>query len=148
MTQVVGSLERMRAIFRERRKFARRKVVCTARLPVGVSLPHEHIDPDGDEYPEPIMGQTRDLSESGFSLQLPTTQLGCEDISRLGSTLRVVLCLPTGIVIIHGETVRCEPIEAEGGGSEFLVGARITKMFDSDRRSYLTFLLTLAAGRV
>jgi hypothetical protein len=148
MAQVAGSLERMRAVFRERRKFARRKMACPVRLPVGVSLPHEHIDPDGDEYPEPIMGQTRDLSESGFSLQLPTTRLGRDDISRVGSTLRVVLCLPSGIVIVHGETVRCETIVAEGAGEEYLIGARITKLFDSDRRSYLTFLLSLAAGRV
>lgn len=147
MTQVVGSLERMRAIFRERRRYARKRFVCQVRLPIGVSLPNERLDPHGDEYPEPIMGHTRDLSESGLSLVLPATQLGNDDVSRTGSTLRIVLCLPGGIVIVQAETVRCEATEAAEGATEFLLGVRILRMFEADRRSYQMFLQSAAGER-
>jgi hypothetical protein len=141
VSRVVNTFEeRVRTLFAERRGFARRRVVCEARLPLGVSLPNERIDPESDEYPQPIMGQTRDLSLSGLSLVVPTTRLGSEDISLRGAHLRVVLCLPGGIIIVHAETVRCEALALVEGREEFLIGARIKRMFDADRRSYEAFL--------
>ena len=133
-----------RAMFRERRRFARRMFSCTVRLPVGVSMPNERLDPESDNYPQPIMGHTRDLSESGLSLLLPTALLGDQDISEEGAPLRIVLCLPTGIVIVHAATVRSASLPCEAG-QEVLVGARIVRMYDADRRRYQTFLHELAA---
>ena len=126
-----------RAIFRERRRFARKSAVCVVRLPVGVSMPNERLDPEADDYPQPIMGHTRDLSETGLSLVLPAAQLGDLDISVAGARLRVVLSLPTGVVVLQAATVRSELLSPEG---EVFVGARIVKMYDYDRRRYETYL--------
>ena len=134
-TESIG--KSFRAIFRERRRFARRSAVCAVRLPVGVSMPNEHLNPEGDDYPQPIMGHTRDLSETGLSLLLPTSQLGDVDISRAGAALRVVLSLPTGVVILRAATVRSELLSPDG---ELFVGASIVKMYDYDRRRYQAFL--------
>ncbi|MFL6227280.1 MAG: PilZ domain-containing protein [Pyrinomonadaceae bacterium] len=141
MPQVVNTLEeKMRSLLVERRRFARQRFKCEVRLPLGVSLPNERIDPESDEYPQPIMGHTRDLSLSGLSLVVPSTRLGAEDISRRGAPLRLVLCLPGGIIIVHAETVHCEPAATDGTQSEFLIGARIRRMFDADRRAYENYL--------
>ena len=135
-TESIG--KSFRAIFRERRRFARRSAVCAVRLPVGVSMPNERLDPEADDaYPQPIMGHTRDLSETGLSLVLPAAQLGDVDISVEGAPLRVVLSLPTGVVILLAATVRSEPLSPEG---HVLVGARIVKMYDYDRRRYEAYL--------
>jgi hypothetical protein len=145
MSRVVNAFEgKVRTLLDERRRFARKRATCEARLPLGVSLPNERIDPESEEYPQPIMGHTRDVSLTGLSLVVPTTRLGSEEISRAGSRLRVVLCLPRGIIIVHAETVRCEPLTTDGASRGFLIGARIRRMFDSDRRSYETFVRNLA----
>ena len=135
-TESIG--KSFRAIFRERRRFARRSAVCAVRLPVGVSMPNERLDPEADAaYPQPIMGHTRDLSETGLSLVLPTAQLGDVDISHAGALMRVVLSLPTGVVILQAATVRSEMLSPDG---ELLVGASIVKMYDYDRRRYEDYL--------
>ena len=134
-TESIG--KSFRAIFRERRRFARRNAVCAVRLPVGVSMPNEHLNPEADGYPQPIMGHTRDLSETGLSLVLPAAQIGDVDISVAGATLRVVLSLPTGVVILQAATVRSELLSPDG---ELFVGACIVKMYDYDRRRYEAYL--------
>ena len=134
-TESIG--KSFRAIFRERRRFARRSTVCAVRLPVGISMPNEHLNPESDDYPEPIMGQTLDLSETGLSLVLPTSQLGDVDVSEAGALMRVVLSLPTGVVILQAATVRSELLSPDG---DLFVGACIVKMYDYDRRRYQAFL--------
>lgn len=135
-TESIG--KSFRAIFRERRRFARKPAVCAVRLPVGVSMPNDRLDPDtDDDYPQPIMGHTRDLSETGVSLVLPTAQLGCVDISRAGAPLRLVLSLPSGVVVLQAATVRSQLLSSDG---QVLVGARIVKMYDYDRRRYEDYL--------
>jgi hypothetical protein len=106
-------------------------------------MPNECIDPKADSYPEPIMGHTRDLSESGLSLVLPASRLGDVDVSAEGARLRVVLSLPTGIVILQAATARSERLSPGGG---LLVGARLVRMNDADRRRYESYLRELAAA--
>ena len=151
MAHVVDAIGgKVRALFVERRRAARERATCEVRLQLGVSLPHEQFDPEAEEFPHPIMGHTRDVSATGLSFVLPSTRLGSQDISRAGAELRVVLCLPTGVIIVRAETVHCQPLPAEEdeqGGEDaprFLLGARITKMFETDRRAYDTFLRGLA----
>lgn len=134
-TESIG--KSFRAIFRERRRFARRSAVCAVRLPVGVSMPNERLDPEADDYPQPIMGHTRDLSETGLSLVLPTSQLGDVDVAQAGALMRVVLSLPTGVVVLQAATVRSELLSPDG---ELFVGACIVRMYDYDRRRYEAYL--------
>jgi hypothetical protein len=137
------SLEaRLSDLFGERRRSRRHKVACEVRLPVGVSMPNERIDPAAERYPQPIMGRTRDVSESGLSLVLPWISLGDERIDVPGYPLRIVLCLPSGI-IMHAETMRCAPLVDEHGHECYLVGAHIKRVSDADQRRYDKFLRTL-----
>ena len=144
MVQVLHAFEeRLAGLFGERRIARRHKVACEVRLPVGVSMPNERINPDAEHYPQPIMGRTRDVSETGLSLILPWLSLGDERIDVPGYPLRVVLCLPGGIIIVHAETVRCEPLVDEHGRGCYLVGARIRRMSQHDERRYSKFLESL-----
>ena len=148
MQQVVNNVGgKVRALLVERRRAARRRVALEVRLPVGVSLPHEHLDPEAEEFPHPVMGHTRDVSAAGLSLVLPATRLGARDVSRAGSPLRVVLCLPTGVIVVRAETVHCQQLSDDEAAPQFLLGARITKMFDADRRAYDNFLRSLTPRR-
>lgn len=145
MQQVVNTVSgKVRALIVERRRAARRRAACEVSIPLGVSLPHEQLDPEEEEFPHPVMGHTRDVSATGLSLLLPATRLGSRDISRKGSSLRLVLCLPTGVIVVRAETVRCEPSASDEGEPQFLLGVRITKMFDTDRRAYANFLRSLS----
>ena|GEM_PF-1078377 len=144
MVQVLHTLEaRLAGLFGERRVARRHRVACEVQLPVGVSMPNERIDPAAEHYPEPIMGRTRDVSETGLSLVLPDCHLGDERIDAPGYPLRIVLCLPGGIVIVHAQTVRCTPLLDEQGRGYYLVGAHITRMSEHDRRRFDKFLHTL-----
>ena len=140
-TESIG--KSFRALFRERRRSARRGAVCAVRLPVGVSMPNELLDPEADRYPQPVTGRTRDLSRTGLSLVLPASRLGDVNVSTEGAALRVVLSLPTGVVTLHATTVRSEPLSPDG---ELLVGARIVRMYDADRRRYEAYLSQPSVG--
>jgi hypothetical protein len=134
----------MRALLTERRGYTRHKAAFEVRLPVGVSVPNEQLDPEADSYPDPIMGCTHDLSESGLSLVLPSLYLGRERIDAPHFPLRIVLSLPDGIAVVQALTVRVEDLEKAEGDRRFFVGARITKMTERDRKRYNALLKTLA----
>jgi len=106
-------------------------------------MPNDRIDPEAEHYPQPILGRTRDLSESGLSLVLPWLSLGDERIDVAGYPLRVVLCLPSGLIVLHAETVRTEPLTDIDGRACYLVGARITRLNAHDEQSYRQFLNSL-----
>ena len=144
MSQVLHTLEERLVGWLGARRVARRfRVACEVRLPVGISMPNERIDPNAEHYPEPIMGCTHDVSESGLSFVLPWLSLGEERIDVAGYPLRIVLCLPGGIIIVHAETVRCQPLVDEQGRDGYLVGARIVRLSAQDQRQYEAFLATL-----
>jgi hypothetical protein len=145
VAQVLHALEeRFAGLFGSPRRAQRYQVACEARLPVGVSMPNERIDPEAEHYPEPILGRTRDVSESGLSLVLPWLSLGEERIDVPGYLLRIVLCLPSGIIVVHAETVRSESLVDDAGRACYLVGARITRMSAQDEQRYQQFLRALA----
>lgn len=144
MSQVLHTIEaRFAGLFGERRGGSRHQVACAARLPVGVSMENERIDPHAEHYPEPIMGRTHDVSETGLSLVLPQLNLGAERVDAAGYPLRIVLCLPSGVIIVHAATVRCEQYADVERASCYLIGARIMHMSAADQRRYDAFLRTL-----
>jgi hypothetical protein len=144
VTQVLHTLEQtLSGLFRIKRGAERYRVGCPVRLPVGVSMENERIDPEAERYPEPIRGRTSDVSATGLSFFVPWLNLGDERIDVLGYPLRVVLSLPTGVIILHAETVHCRSERGDGGLDGYVVGARITRMNEFDRRRYDDFLATL-----
>ena len=139
MTPVLNLLEeRMRSLFVERRMFHRRHANFPVSLPVGVSIPNENLDPEAEEYPNPIMGRTRDLSEKGLSLILPSLGLGQEQITDQNFPLRIVLSLPGGVIIVQAFAVRVEMTNTPEGEPGYIVGARIRHINERDHKLYLT----------
>jgi hypothetical protein len=145
MTPVLTLIEeRVRALITERRGYTRHRAAFEVSLPVGVSVPNECLDPEAETYPDPIMGHTHDLSETGISLVLPSLHLGQERINAPDFPLRIVLSLPDGIVILQALTVRVEDLYRASGKRRYFVGARIKKMNERDRTRYLALLKTLS----
>ena len=142
MTTVLSLVEtQLRALLVERRGFVRHRIVMAVNLPVGVSVPNENLDPEAELYPQPIMGQTRDVSENGLSLLLPSLYLGQQQISAPGFPLRLVLSLPGGIAIVQVVTVRIEATASMPEGADsFIVGASIRKMSEPDHKRYLALV--------
>jgi len=134
---------KVREFVTERRLFPRLQAVCEVRLPVGVSVPNEMLDPEAEHYPEPIMGYTRDLSEAGLSIIVPTLQLGDDRIDVKDYPLRLIVSLPQGIIIAQARTVRSEVNETPNGARTFLLGLAVTKMNDRDRANYRAYLRSL-----
>jgi len=144
MIQVMNILEvRVRGLFIERRGFARRVASFAVSLPVGVSMPNENLDPEMDEYPNPLLGRTRDLSENGLSLFLPSLKLGHQQISAANFPLRLILSLPDGIAVVQAITVRTEEMTTPENGRAFVIGMRIKKICERDRKRYEALLKSL-----
>jgi hypothetical protein len=144
MTPVLTLIEeRMRALLTERRGYARHKAAFEVCLPVGVSVPNECLEPEADSYPDPIMGHTHDLSETGLSLVLPSVYLGRERITAPHFPLRIVLSLADGIAVVQASTMRVEDLDSAEGDQRFFVGAQIKKMNERDQKRYRALLRTL-----
>ena len=89
------------------------------------------------------MGYTRDLSEAGLSIIVPTLQLGDDRIDVKDYPLRLIVSLPQGIIIAQARTVRSEVNETPNGARTFLLGLAVTKMNDRDRANYRAYLRSL-----
>ena len=89
-----------------------------------------------------LTGRTRDISETGLSVILPTIRVGERDLSEPGTPLRVLLLLPQQTVIMHATLVRCSPFGPRLGQG-YLLGVHITHMSERDRTDYLAYLRSL-----
>jgi len=144
MSQVLTFIEEnVRVLLFERRGYMRHRAGFEVSLPVGVCVPNECLDPEAESYPNPIMGHTHDVSETGLSLVLPSVHLGRERINAPNFPLRIVLSLPDGLAIVQALTVRVEDLDKADGDRHFFVGTRIKHMNERDRKRYLTHLRAL-----
>ncbi len=115
-------------------------------LECGVRLPEEERS-SALLFPGTILsGRTRDLSESGLGLILPSIYVGYDCIVDRGRTLVVSLALPSGVVEVRAAPVHY--IRHDKGGDEvsYHLGLHIVGMSDETRAHYLDFLGTLSAG--
>jgi hypothetical protein len=134
-------ITRLREIVADRRQAARFKAQRQARLLFNVSVVN---DATGESRTQtiPLVGFTRDISENGLGLVVPSLRVGDRYLIDEGCTLRVVLLdLPTGEAEVYATPVRYEELpEPEIG---HLIGVEITEISDSDRGRLLQFLKTL-----
>lgn len=125
----------------DRRQGARYKSQRQARLLFNISV----VSSDGSEsriQTIPLIGFTRDISETGLALVVPSLRVGDRYLVDEGCTLRVVLLdLPTGEVEIYATPVRYEQLEEPESGH--LIGVHITEVSDSDRARLFQYLKTL-----
>src|ERR1043165_7781529 len=95
---------------------------------------------DGEEQVLPLMGYTRDISQSGIALVVSAKSMNV--LYNLGQdyTLQLVLTLPNGSVELEVAPVRYEHINEGEKGSRILIGAQITRMSDADRVKFDDYL--------
>jgi hypothetical protein len=94
----------------------------------------------GEEQTLPLIGYTRDISESGLALLVSAKSMSV--LYSLGHdyTLQLVLSLPTGPVELEVTPARYQHINEGKSGSLILIGAQITKISDEDRVRFVEYL--------
>ncbi len=91
----------------------------------------------------PLVGYTRNISETGLALFVPSLRFGDHYLNVVGRQLRIMLKLPTGTVRIHATLVRCKQLEAQDGAEGFLLSACISEMNDSEWVELVQYVRTL-----
>jgi hypothetical protein len=132
---------RLREIVADRRQAARMKAQRQARLLFNISIVNSDT---GESHSQtvPLAGFTRDISETGLALIVPSIRTGDRYLVDEGCTLRLILLdLPNGEVEIFAKPVRYLQLPEPGTG--YLIGVQITEMSDSDRARLLQYLKTL-----
>jgi hypothetical protein len=132
----------------ERRVAPRCAASLQARLLFSLSI--EEGDGGGSEGPSKqaasptlLEGYTRNLSETGLAIVVPSLYLGGRYFNLVGSPLHIVLELPAGRVRISATTVRCERLDEKEGEDGYLVGLCITEMNDSEWVKLVQYVRTL-----
>ena len=93
-----------------------------------------------------LVGYTRDLSETGVTLLLPSVRVGDAYLTDAGSRLEVKLEFPDGTVKIIAAAVRFEQLALPEAGCSYLVAASIVEMKKEERERYLKYLKTSASN--
>ena len=110
-------------------------------LRCAVSLPAEDEDL---LFPQArLEGRTRDVSESGLGVVLPSIYIGFACVVDEGRALRLALSLPSGAVEMNATPAHYIRLDESGEQTSYLVGLRITAMGEEDRARYAEYLSTL-----
>ena len=89
--------------------------------------------------PASLQGYTRDISSDGLGLIVPAIRIGDRYLAGENCLLSIALELPGGPIQVTATSARYEPLE-EPGEMGFLIGTRITKMSDADRKAFLAYI--------
>ena len=87
-----------------------------------------------------MSGYLRDISKTGLSLVVPSLRFGNSFLVSGHYPLRVMVELPNGVVNIHVAPVRYDKLHEKQSDRRYLIGARIMKMTDSDRRNLSQYI--------
>ena len=99
------------------------------------------LEEDGSyEDASPPVGRTRNVSESGFALIVPSLYFGTRKLDYTNTTLRIMLDLPTETVEIYVMPVRAYQLPKEDEEQGYFIGAKITQMNDGARARLTKFL--------
>jgi hypothetical protein len=120
----------------ERRASPRRSIKIEFR----VLLVATKTSAEGEEQMLPLIGYTRDISESGLALMVSAKSMSVLYNLSETYTLQLVLTLPAGPVDLEVTPVRYQHINEGTAGSRILIGARITKVSDEDRARLSEYL--------
>jgi PilZ domain len=113
----------------ERRAAPRCSAHLEARLLFSLSLRDARAVSHDAALPSQLEGHTRNLSETGLAIIVPSLHFGGRYLNVVGSPLHIQLELPEGPVRIRATPVRAERLGEEEG---YLLGVRITEMNDSE----------------
>ena len=111
-----------------------------ARLSFSVSFVNEGAG-DGNARPQQtLVGRTRNLSDTGVALIIPSLRLGTNKLNDGNTTLRLMLDLPTGTAEIHVVPVRTHQLGENDADTGYLIGAKITYLSEDSRARLTKFL--------
>ncbi|PYS93031.1 MAG: hypothetical protein DMF64_06405 [Acidobacteria bacterium] len=134
-------LGRLRGAVSDRRRAAR----FGARLFFSISLLEEKPSNGGVGPMQPLVGHTRDLSESGIALIVPSLRIGTGYLNEGNATLRLMLDLPTRRLEIHVVPVRSYQLGEHDKEQGYFIGAKITYISDDDFSRYKEYLRKLGS---
>jgi hypothetical protein len=111
-----------------------------ARLSFSISILDAESGRENTAPPRTLVGRTRNLSETGFALIVPSLRLGTDRLDDGDSTLRLLLDLPAGTVEIHVVPVRSYQLGEGDRDIGHFIGAKIIHLNDDDRTRLTKFL--------
>ena len=131
-------ITRLRSVVGNRRRARRYQ----ARLPFSISL--LGVKPVAESaiprnLPQ-LEGYTRDLSETGLALVVPTIRIGDHYLTGAGRRLLVTLRHPSGPLALHVVPVRYEQLDEDNTERGYLIGVRIEEINDADRARFIAYL--------
>src|SRR4051812_1987857 len=94
-----------------------------------------------------LVGYTRDLSETGLTLLLPSVRVGDAYLTDAGSRLEVKLELPGGPVKMTATAIRFEQLTRKEAGCGYLLAVSVIEMQQDERERYLKYLKTAGRGK-
>jgi hypothetical protein len=145
MAKLIHSVTaRLRKYVGDRRRSLRREARFEARLPVTISLLSSEDEPTKNFYNTPMLeGQTRDISDRGLTLLLPSSRIRSVYLTVSDIYLGIRLELPDRPVGMISTSVRFEQLSTKEAGFGYLLGVRIMKMKEEDQERYIAYLSTL-----
>jgi hypothetical protein len=132
MTEVVDSVVRRFYSFMANHLHVRRNGM---NLPVTVSLLDLGKNPVVSRRPPAMPGYLRDISKTGVSLVVPSVSFGDSFLTDGYCEMRIMVELPNGAVNIQAAPVRYDKLDEAPGDGAYLVGARILRMTNQERKS-------------
>jgi hypothetical protein len=111
------------------------------RLAAGITL--REIDTDESQWPS-ILAYTRDVSREGMALVLPSSRLGCYELSEGEHVLHIILALsPETSIKLSVLVVHCGILSEDESGAGYLVGVKFEEISAEDHILYDEFLSNL-----
>ncbi len=136
-------VSRVRIYVKDRRQSPRLRV----RLLFTISISRKSNGNGLRQRERILKGHTRDISISGLALNVPQVHLDGHHLAAEGHELELTLELPGGPISMLVVPRRYEQLEEAELGCNYLIGARIVRIDDEDRRRYLSFINENLAGR-
>ncbi|HEX8709780.1 MAG TPA: PilZ domain-containing protein [Pyrinomonadaceae bacterium] len=135
---------RFREFLGNRRRAARHVTHLEAGLVLSVSL--SNTKTSAGEQPLKLAGYTRDISETGLALIVPTVRIGGHHLANESRLLQIRLAIPSGPITIYATPVRYAPLEEEAADTGYLIGVHIKTMSEDDRARFNDYLKMIASN--
>lgn len=93
--------------------------------------------------PHTLIGYTRDVSKTGLSLIVTSTNVSDFERCDVDCMLKITLSLPQGIAEMECKVVRSEWIDEDDLGKGYFIGVNIAVIQDDDRARFTEYLMTV-----
>ena len=129
-------LGRLRGAVSDRRRAPRYYV----RRSFSISVLDEGAGHENTAQPRTLVGHTRNISETGFALIVPSLSLGKYKLDDGDNTLKLMLDLPTGTVEIRVVPVRSLTLGESDKETGYFIGVKIEHLSDDTRARLMKFM--------